>query len=267
MSDTWIASTEAEARAGDAVERHHAQLSAALARQVETLSATAAAHLWGKADQARVELATWCRRELVPHALAEEQTLYAEAAKRDEARLLVEAMLAEHQVIIRLVDDIATITDVLRAAELARALSVLFGSHLAKENGQLLPLLLAAPDVSVADLLGGMHDLIGAETESHAGSDDHAEHAHHNCSCGELNGLVLELDSTTIPHAIRHGAIFGALGALHPGQQLVLRASHDPLPLLTQLEQRAPGQFAVEYLTSGPEVWRLAFTPTESQKS
>lgn len=74
-------------------------------------------------------------------------------------------MLAEHKVIVGLVNDIAETTDVTRAAELTRALSVLFGVHLAKENEQLLPHLLSAPDVSVADLLAGMHDLIGATEE------------------------------------------------------------------------------------------------------
>jgi uncharacterized protein (DUF2249 family) len=259
MDDVTIGSSEAEVRAGELVERHHSELARALVRQVESLSATAAARQWHAADKARVQLVEWCRTELVPHALAEEQTLYAEAAKRDDARLLVEAMLAEHQVIIGLVDNLATTTDDTRAAELARALSVLFGSHLAKENGQLLPILLAAPDVSVAQLLAGMHELTGAETHSHATAAAHG--SSHTCSCGEVNGPVVELDSSAIPHAVRHGAIFGALDALRPGHSLVLTASHDPLPLLAQLEQREPGRFSVEYLVRGPDVWRLAFTP------
>lgn len=266
MNDVTIASSEAEMRAAEAVERHHSELAGALARQVEALSAAAAARRSEDADTARLRLVGWCRTELVPHALAEEQTLYAEAAKRDEARLLVEAMRAEHQVIIGLVDNLDTTTADTRAAELARALSVLFGSHLAKENGQLLPLLVAAPDVSVAQLLAGMHELTGAEAHSHAGPVAPAaqtDRSNHTCSCGEIDGPVVELDSSAIPHAIRHGAIFGALGALRPGHHLVLTASHDPLPLLAQLEQREPGRFSVQYLTQGPDIWRLAFTPAD----
>lgn len=65
------------------------------------------------------------------------------------------------------------------------------------------------------------------------------------------------LDVRQIPHAIRHATIFGALGAIAPGFSITLVADHDPLPLLAQLEQRQPGDFAVSYRESGPEVWKL----------
>ena len=80
------------------------------------------------------------------------------------------------------------------------------------------------------------------------------------CSCGETDGADLpELDARTVPHAIRHATIFGALDAVRAGGGMVLVAPHDPLPLLKQLEGRAPGAFAVDYLERGPEAWRLAF--------
>ena len=80
----------------------------------------------------------------------------------------------------------------------------------------------------------------------------------HACSCGEADAPAHpELDARTIPHAIRHATIFGALDAVRPGRGLVLVAPHDPLPLLAQLEQRQPGVFDVEYLDRGPEAWRL----------
>ena len=47
------------------------------------------------------------------------------------------------------------------AAAAARALQVVFESHLAKENELVLPLLVGGPGVSVAGLLGGMHELLG----------------------------------------------------------------------------------------------------------
>lgn len=34
---------------------------------------------------------------------------------------------------------------------------------------------------------------------------------------------------------------------------------HDPLALLTQLEQRSPGLFSIDYLERGPEAWRIRF--------
>ena len=80
----------------------------------------------------------------------------------------------------------------------------------------------------------------------------------HACGCGEVDGPGYpELDARVIPHAIRHATIFGALDSVGAGSGLVLVAPHDPLPLLAQLERRAPGSYSVEYLERGPEAWRL----------
>src|SRR5690625_201733 len=79
----------------------------------------------------------------------------------------------------------------------------------------------------------------------------------HNCECGEKNSGIPELDVQTIPHAVRHAAIFGILDGLHVGFGVVLSATHEPAPLLTQLAERSPGQFETEYLEEGPERWRL----------
>ena len=82
-----------------------------------------------------------------------------------------------------------------------------------------------------------------------------------SCTCGEVDGPEYpELDARTVPHAIRHATIFGALDAVAPGAALVLLAPHDPLPLLDQLQAREPGAFTVEYLERGPETWRLLLT-------
>ena len=171
MDAVVIASDEAEAQAAEAVEEHHAQLAGALALKVDALAAVARAG--GPLDpEVRADLVVWCRDELVPHALAEERTLYAAAARRPEARLLVEAMLAEHRVIIGLVEDLERAADAVGAAVSAAALRAVFQVHLAKENDQVLPLLVGAPDVSLADLLGGMHELLGGHAdEGHVSVD------------------------------------------------------------------------------------------------
>ena len=81
------------------------------------------------------------------------------------------------------------------------------------------------------------------------------------CTCGEVDGPQYpELDARTVPHAIRHATILGALDSIAPGGGLILVAPHDPLPLLAQIEQRWPDEFAVNYLERGPEAWRLSFT-------
>lgn len=252
MSQLTIATTQADADAAAAMERHHAELSGSLSFLVEQLVGHASSRQAELSDQARLDLVAWVRAELLPHARAEEDTLYRTAAGQAEGRLLVTAMLVEHETLAELVDRLAQSEDPLRAAAEARALQVLFEAHLAKENDQLLPLLLEEPAISVAALLEGMHELIGESGSEPTGG--------HTCSCGEDDGDDHpELDARSIPHAIRHATIFGALEAVRPGHGLVLVAPHDPLPLLAQIEERFPRTFAVDYLERGPERWRLSF--------
>ncbi|MBC7441320.1 MAG: DUF2249 domain-containing protein [Ramlibacter sp.] len=83
----------------------------------------------------------------------------------------------------------------------------------------------------------------------------------HTCNCNhEDAGEAIVLDGRTIPHAVRHAAIFGALEAIQIGFALDLIAPHDPLPLLAQLEKARPGAFSVSYVERGPEAWRVRFT-------
>lgn len=263
MSTVTIASDHADAEAAEKVEQHHAEMAGRL--DLLTADVVRSART-DRADATRQALLVWLRDELVPHATAEEQTLYPAAAQIVETRLLVEAMLAEHVLIHRLVADLEAASDPVEAAALARALETVFDSHLAKENDQLIPTLVASPAYSVAQMLEGMHELLGGHdghpdhhADEHAG-DQPGEGAHggHQCACGGHDDAGMpELDARTIPHAIRHATIFGALDGLRPGAGLVLTADHDPLPLLAQLEQRAPGVFAVAYRESGPEVWSL----------
>ena len=81
--------------------------------------------------------------------------------------------------------------------------------------------------------------------------------AQQGCACGEHDEGIPELDVQTIPHAVRHAAIFGALESLSPGNALVLSATHDPVPLLRQLEAEHGDAFRAEYRDRGPERWRI----------
>lgn len=83
------------------------------------------------------------------------------------------------------------------------------------------------------------------------------------CACGGHDEGIPELDVQTIPHAVRHSAIFGVLDGLRPGFAVIISATHDPLPLLKQLEERSPGLFHTNYLDRGPERWRIAFRRLE----
>ena len=261
MSTVVVATSAEDAQAVEAVKDHHAQLAGALAVQVEALLDAASRGDLHGAGAASVALVIWCQAELVPHALAEEQAMYPKAREDPRARLLVDAMLAEHHDLIELVGAIENATGPVRAAANAQALRSLFGSHLVKENEQILPLLAESSEVSLAEVLAGMHDLLGGH--------DRADSAHVNaeggcggeCGCGEQDpaGVLPELDARAVPHAIRHATIFGALDSVGAGSGLVLVAPHDPLPLLMQLEQRSPGLFSIDYLERGPDAWRIRF--------
>ena len=67
-------------------------------------------------------------------------------------------------------------------------------------------------------------------------------------------------DARTIPLAIRHAAVFGALDAIAPGFALDVIEPHDPERMLVELEQKLPGSFNVSYIERGPENWRVRLT-------
>ncbi|MDQ1537556.1 MAG: hypothetical protein QOE58_1949 [Actinomycetota bacterium] len=264
MSTVVVATSAADSEAVEAVKNHHAQLAGALAVKVEALvEAAACGDLLG-ASASTDALVRWCDIELIPHALAEEEAMYPSAHEDPRARLLVDAMLAEHRVLIALVEAIRQSSEPVRAAVNAQALRSLFESHLVKENEQILPLLAESREVSLAGILGGMHELLGghepADPEEAAGASSQGG-CGGECGCGgqDPTGVLPELDARAVPHAIRHATIFGALDSVGAGSGMVLVAPHDPLPLLAQLEQRSPGLFSIDYLESGPDTWRVRF--------
>jgi len=81
------------------------------------------------------------------------------------------------------------------------------------------------------------------------------------CGCGGHDAETPVLDVRTIPHAIRHAAVFGAFEAIRPGASLILVAPHAPLPLLAQLSERA--RIDVEFLVEGPTEWHVQLTRLE----
>ncbi len=82
------------------------------------------------------------------------------------------------------------------------------------------------------------------------------------CGCQDAEPDYPELDARPIPHAVRHGAVIGALAQVRPGRGLILVAPHDPLPLLAQVHRTYPDAFRVSYRERGPEAWRLLLERT-----
>lgn len=263
--------TAANATAARSVVRHHAQLAAGLDQSVEALLRLVDGEQLIRAETARQDLLGYVRREILPHALAEESVLYPPAAAVAEGRLLVDGMIGEHRALTALVDELADATSLVRAAAAGRALGALFATHLAKENDLVLPLLVAAPQVSLSDVLAGMHELIGA----HDAAPTVAAEAGlptdgcggENCGCGvdqpansadaPLLSVDTRLDVREVPHSQRHGLVVSTVAALPPGDAVVLVASHAPRPVLAELADRFGAQIRAQWLQSGPEVWQV----------
>jgi uncharacterized protein (DUF2249 family) len=271
----------AEQAVVQAIINHHAQLEDGLNHRVEALLDLVDTDHLLKAETARQDLVTYLRREILPHAQAEEQALYPPAAARPDGRLLVAGMVDEHHALAGLVDQLAAAKAPVRAAAIARAVAALFATHLHKENDLVLPLLLAAADVRLATILAGMHDLLGDGT-AHHGADraDDAEAAatdgQGGCACGGCGcggddrdsgeavvaaAPVLcvdtRLDVRDVPHSRRHALVLSTVDALPPGHAVVLVAGHAPRPVLAEIDDRFGAQVQTQWLQSGPEVWQV----------
>lgn len=58
----------------------------------------------------------------------------------------------------------------------------------------------------------------------------------HDCSTPATDAGVYAFDARGVARRFRHAAIFGALQALTPGETMRFYNDHDPLPLLSQLD-------------------------------
>jgi uncharacterized protein (DUF2249 family) len=262
-----LSSTPADAAAVETIRRHHAELAAGLSVRVEALLLAVDRGDHARIEPMRADVTAFCRVELLPHAEAEETTLYRRAAELPELRALVAVMGSEHVALRLLVDELAAAATPARAAAAARAIEALLQPHLAAENEILVPRLAAEPEVSLADLLERMHgDFTERQARSRSGDEPTGSAPGTaragGCGCGGSDDAVPELDVRAIPHAIRHASVLGAFDAVLPGRSLILIAPHDPLPLLRQLTDRAGGRLDVEYLEQGPQAWKLKLTST-----
>lgn len=150
--------TMSDEQAADAIRAHHGQLAAQLRGLVTAIDV--AVRSQHDHRLAHDELLAFLRDELLPHARAEEGTLY-HAADAGPATMLVRAMRNEHLDLVANIDAFDAATDPLDVLALSRVILALFDSHLHKENDLLVPVLQADDSVSLAELLGGMHELLG----------------------------------------------------------------------------------------------------------
>ena len=149
-----------ERHALQAVESHHAAMLRHLNGLVGLLTEAVEAADADAGRTAQATLLDWCDKELVPHALAEEGPLYSGPHGTPEARLLVDGMLAEHKVIVGLIEELRT-SEGVAAAVAAGAIQRIFALHLDKENRLLMPFVIQSPGLSLAQAVEGLHELVG----------------------------------------------------------------------------------------------------------
>ena len=150
--------TLTDAESAGAIREHHVELQDALLERVVALQdAVRDGHSHERLQRATL---AFLDTELLPHAAAEERSIYP-AGDRGVTAMLVHAMLDEHRNLIARVAGLRKSTDAIEAVGIASAILALFESHLSKENDLLLPALMADPSVSLGELLGGMHEILG----------------------------------------------------------------------------------------------------------
>ncbi|MCL6562826.1 MAG: hemerythrin domain-containing protein [Firmicutes bacterium] len=145
-----------------AIAAHHAEMVKHLERAVRDLAqAMEEQRPWAPLRDA---LCRYADGELLPHAAAEESTLYARARDNPVLVPLIEAMLAEHRSLRQWRDRIQQASQAVDALVAGGALSGLFAEHAAKEEHQLLPALVRRADVDLGALLGALQDeLVGRQ--------------------------------------------------------------------------------------------------------
>jgi Hemerythrin HHE cation binding domain len=163
---TDTARRDRDAALAEELIAHHAVMVADMDRLSTALADAAAAGTDN--DAPHRALRAWVHDVLVPHAAEEEETVYRAAAKLVEGALLIRSMLAEHVLIREIAAHMADATDPGQAGAYGRALFAIFESHQRKENELILPLLVAADELSLTEVMGVAH------------GHSHCAHAHHH---------------------------------------------------------------------------------------
>lgn len=152
--------TITEQEALEAMLAHHRRLGDELAGRVRTLRA--AVYSGNGHEPAVAGLVAFVADEVLPHAVAEEHTVYRAAGARGELSEALAGMVDEHRRLAASLERLAAAVDGSGAMAEADALRALFAGHVVKENELVLPTLAADETVDLAALLVQMHRLTEA---------------------------------------------------------------------------------------------------------
>ena len=110
-------------------------------------------------------LITYLAEEVLPHALAEEDSIYRAAGTRADLADTVNEMIVEHRVLDSAIESLASAPTAHAALIQATQIGTFFTAHVNKENELLLPALLEDNDVDLVELLAQMHRLTEAAAD------------------------------------------------------------------------------------------------------
>jgi uncharacterized protein (DUF2249 family)/iron-sulfur cluster repair protein YtfE (RIC family) len=163
-------------QAYEAILRHHALLGErmeervrAVRRAVDQVPLGQDGHHY---EPAVAELVAFLGDEILPHASAEEQTIYPTAAAQEGLTEVVDEMIGEHERLVSLTEQLASATSGFAAAGTRDEIAELFVAHVGKENDILLPPLVADDNVDLAGLPSHMHDLTEASQDAARTEDE-----------------------------------------------------------------------------------------------
>ena len=178
-----------ETEAFEAMLAHHRSLTEGVAERVGALSKAVAEE--DRYEPAVAELIAFLAEEVLPHASAEEPTIYQAATETGDLAETVQEMSSEHRRLAALTEALANASNGPSALELASTVGSLFAAHVDRENEVILPRL-QAQGADLAALLGRMHELI--EGAKPTGADSPAGPAAD--TEGALLALLLEAAGT-----------------------------------------------------------------------
>ncbi|HEY5358064.1 MAG TPA: hemerythrin domain-containing protein [Streptosporangiaceae bacterium] len=146
MTITYEGATE-QARE---ILHHHAMLRRGLERRAGTVCDAV------ENGVPQATLREYLEGEILPHAKAEERTLYRAAVTQARGSDLVRVLTAEHHALAYLAGRLRLPADGPTAATIAEWITTLFAGHVAQENDLLLPALTGS-GADLAALLADVH--------------------------------------------------------------------------------------------------------------
>src|SRR5664280_3112219 len=155
--------TITQIQALEAMLQHHRTLVADVDNRVAALAEAVDSGI--AYEPAVAELITYLAEEVIPHAVAEELSIYRTAATREDLANTVNEMIAEHRVLTAAVESLANASNGPAALTQATQIGTFFTTHVVKENELLLPALLEDNDVDLVKLLEQMHRLTTAASD------------------------------------------------------------------------------------------------------